>query len=505
MGFRQSIVSLYFNRKWKEIRRAQFHPKMAQERAFRRLQASLSQTAYGVERSLSKIKTQKEWAKSLAPQKYVDFKGMVTRSLEGEKNVFFRGQPVYIGLSSGTTGQNSKKIPYNASMVNLFKEGQVSFGAILNHHTPLDLLSDSRLIWGSTYEVQKSHRGVPEGYVSGFIATQTPRSMAKKSFPSADVHQITDMEAKLDLAAAQLRGESIRLMSGVPTYLIKVLEGLKERYGVSKINKIWPKLTTCAYSATAIRTYKETIDQLVGRPLEYFGAYAATEGFFGYEIPSLNGRANGLYSFHLGQEIFYSFRRLYDDQLLSIEELKEGEEVELLITTPNGFINYRTGDCLRMVQTSPTILFEIMGRVGQGINVATEKSSLSHLDKAIHDVAEKLGERIQHYFVRPGKGKKGLPCYSWSLFVENPERFNAPHLARALDNAMKRQNGDYTEARDDLLFMAAPKVEFLPMALLKNYFLTRSHQGQLKMKTAFESESDLQEFISQINKKEKAA
>ena len=50
-----------------------------------------------------------------------------------------------------------------------------------------------------------------------------------------------------------------------------------------------------------------------------------------------------------------------------------GDEVEVLISSSNGLLNYSMGDCIRIASTEPYITFEIIGRVGQGLNIATEK------------------------------------------------------------------------------------------------------------------------------------
>ncbi|HYE74900.1 MAG TPA: GH3 auxin-responsive promoter family protein, partial [Blastocatellia bacterium] len=241
---------------------------------------------------------------------------------------------------------------------------------------------------------------------------------------------------------------------------------------------------------------------LVGKKLNFIGAYISTEGPIGYEVPSLTGKQHGVYMFHFG-DMVYTFRRLQNgnqhvsNPLLGVADLRAGDEVEVFISSPSGLLNYAMGDCLRIKSVSPVISFEILGRLGQGLNIAAEKVPMSQLQEAVALTAQVTGTPIRHFFVYPGKGEDSeRPCYEWNLVVDNPNSASEEAFIEALDSTLQKLNFDYQEARVDTGFLSRPKVRLLPSSVTKAYFDRFSHRGQLKMKSAFESKQLFEEFLT---------
>ena len=414
-----------------------------------------------------------------------------------EDRVLFHGRPEFIGLSSGTTGSNNKRILHNRATLAAFQSWEFSLGAVIFHAGVNPLVSD-RLVWGSMpLAMTRAACGAEQGYLSGFLATRSRALLRARTVPSPAVGRIADMQQKIRAAALEVRGREVRIASAVPSYLIHLLEGLRAEWGVADLGGVWPKLDIVLYSGTAIDCYRAPLRALLGRAPRFLGMYLATEAPIGYEIPGLNGDRNGLYSFHLG-EVVFTFRRLGgDERVLTVGDLQPDDEVELLLTADNGLVNYRVGDCLKIHSVRP-LLFEILGRVGHGLNIATEKVSLSQLARAVARAAATTAAPIRHYFVCPGTGTPGPPTYDFTLLCDKPAAQDAAALSRALDAALKDENGDYRENREDLGFLGPPRVRVLDAALARRYFERDAHRGQLKMKTAFDTAAALAAFLREL-------
>ncbi|WP_263640887.1 GH3 auxin-responsive promoter family protein [Methanobrevibacter arboriphilus] len=99
---------------------------------------------------------------------------------------------------------------------------------------------------------------------------------------------------------------------------------------------------------------------------------SASEGNFSvpYELENPN-------SLLLPDSIFYEFRPVHDDNMdniLTLDQLKEGEDYELIITNLSGFYRYRMQDVIRVTgkyNNMPTIQF--LYRLNQTVNLAGEK------------------------------------------------------------------------------------------------------------------------------------
>lgn len=494
----QKVLSQYFKLNYKALLRSQRTAQQSQEEAFFQLQESLRGTHAADETELGRADDLADFARRAKIRTYTDYAALIESGIQtSDFSKLFKDDLKYIGLSSATTAPKSKALPYNQNMVKTWDRFQMAMASIIESSSPIRFMRDQRLTWGST-PILESLAGVSAGYVSGFLSMKTPRLMKSKAFPRRDTLLLNDMSEKVSRMSQELHGSDIRLISGVPSYLLNVLEAIRKSENLPNLAQKFPNLRTCVYSATGIAAWRDQLDEVVGRPLTYIGCYAATEGAFGYEVPALNGGKNGLYSFHLDQTVFLFKLLNRKAGIVTIGELQEGDEVEILITTPNGLVNYSVGDRLRIHQIQPTILFEVLGRIGQGMNVAAEKVSQLELSKAMEIASRRVGLRVNHFFVHPGKSLQGNPAYIWNLVLDREEALLETSWTQALDEALKDINEDYREAREDLKFIDLPKVEFLPKQLIEIYFANHASRGQLKIPSIFESSDAFSTFVNRL-------
>jgi len=494
----QSSLSAILKRQYNKILRDQLTPGEAQEKAFRRLQAKLRRSEIYRSSELSRAKNLNDYARLAQVRTYEDYKQTIKTTLSAPSRAMFSDPLQYVGLSSGTTSGDCKALPYNKAMLKTWERYQLAMAAILQEASSISLIKDQRLIWGSTPIVRKDERGLAHGYVSGFLSMRSPWLFRRNSFPKAESLLIPDMNAKMEKMSEELRSANLQLVSGVPSYLLSLFEHLKESWGCENLAEAFPNLRTCVYSATAIDAWKSQLNTAVGRELNYVGCYASTEGPFGYEIPTLNGGMNGIYQFHLG-DIVYLFRKLGEDgKIVRLADLQPGDEVELLLSSPNGLINYSIGDCLKIISVNPTVQFQILGRIGQGMNVAAEKVSMAELNSVIEELSQETKNVIRHFFVYPGRSPSGRANYQWAFAIDNPNPKLNSQWARQVDEILKKKNFDYWEAREELGFIDSPQVQFISAEMVKNFHQSQASRGQFKMKSNFNSEKEFYSFVGKM-------
>ncbi len=492
----QGMFSKYTNHRYRKLLQRQMNPVQAQEEAFQRLKKRLAGTKVYELTELSRAKNLEDFAKMAEARTYKDYSDWIRENTNGVRGLLHSDSLMYVGLSSGTTNPTSKSIPYNQAMIDAWGRFQLNIVSILQSSSPVKFLEDKRMTWGSTPHLETLGNGIQAGYVSGFLAMRSPKIIQRNSYPKPESLMMTDMPAKMKRMAEELKGVDLRLVSAVPSYLLNVFETLRDEWGLENLSEAFPNLKTCLYSATAIHAWKDQINAIVGRELDYFGVYAATEGAFGYEIPQINGGVNGQYSFHL-EDFVLLFRKFGEDgRVVTLRDLKPGDEVELLLSSPNGLINYSLGDALRITATKPYVLFEILGRIGQGMNVAAEKVSQQELSLAVERASRRLQKSVRHFFVRPGQSEAGRPAYVWTIALDQGE--DVREWESAIDQALMQVNDDYREARLDLQFIDRPKVSFLPSQIVQNYFKAVGGKGQLKMRSIFPSEESFSEYLGQM-------
>ncbi len=401
----------------------------------------------------------------------------------------------FIGLSSGTTGHNSKEVPFTSSMVQMFQNYQLTVASIIEASTSLRILRDQRITLGSIAVYDHNQFGVPRGYISGYLSMKSPVYTRHLAFPSVKINLMRDFDQKTKQLIKETSTQNIRYIGGVPTYLINLFESMKEELNINTINEIWPQFKLIIYSGTPIAPYKEKLNQLVGHELKYLGVYTATEGPYGFEIPDLNKGQEGHYFLNL-HDVVFAFRDLTNNQVFGIHELIQGNEYEVLISMPNGFLNYSTGDMVRIRSVYPYVSFELLGRVGQGINVATEKMSMNQLTAAFSKTKNQLRCDLEHFFVYPSSSESGRPCYEWILVTDDEVKID--NVGETLDQFLCEVNPDYFENRRDLKLLDKPKVSILPRRFIQTYFRSKCEKGQLKMKSAFPNQDEFFRFKSEI-------
>lgn len=467
---------------------------LRQNENFSALRSDLRGTQIYKDLNLSEIKSYAEYVRQVPVWNYDDYAPYVDSLLNGNKHSLFNDSVHYCGLSSGTSGMNSKRVPYNEKMIDLFLKAQRRMAAQLSALEPhLNVLDLNRLAFGSAPSLYQEN-GINFGYISGILSTRVPRILVDRTFPSPKILEINDWDQKIKQLIEEVQSVDIQMVSGIPTYLISIFEALLTATGKSTIKEIWPNLRIFIYAATPIKQYQDRIDQLVGQPLRYYGLYAATEAPIGLPYEKFDGKSQ---KYLLNPDILYSFTPVNPDSTsahnLGIHEIELGTPYFVNIGTPNGFIHYSMKDVISFSQDGDNLVFEFVGRKANGMNLAAEKVSDDEILECINSTKRHFNLDINHFFLSPCQ-RDGVTCYNWTLFVPENSSFTTESVAEFLDQALRKLNLDYDDCRQ-VNVLGISKVTLMSPSLIKRYFERNRNNGQFKMKTTFETSQDFEEFL----------
>ena len=165
------------------------------------------------------------------------------------------------------------------------------------------------------------------------------------------------------------------------------------------IPRLWPKFSwACAIGTGGFATYAEKYLKYAGDKvgIDYF-VYAASEGMFAACIEMNDPRF-----MPLTDSCFFEFLPADaedgDNNTLTLDQLQEGKEYEIIITNQCGFYRYKIKDVIRVVgfhNNCPLITFAY--RKGQLVNIAAEKTSEEHLNIAVKRLGKSLGVDFGDY------------------------------------------------------------------------------------------------------------
>ncbi|MDO8965899.1 GH3 auxin-responsive promoter family protein, partial [Algoriphagus sp.] len=218
---------------------------------------------------------------------------------------------------------------------------------------------------------------------------------------------------------------------------------------------------------------------LLGRPLIYIETYLASEGFLAFQaIP--NRKSMRLV---LNNGVFHEFipfsEANFDEngnvkktaKTLKIDEVEEGKDYALLITTCAGAWRYLIGDVVRFISKEESEII-ITGRTKHFLSLCGEHLSVDNMNKAIELAAEELNFRVKEFTVL-GVPYKNLFAHHW--FVGSDDLVDSEKLKEALDSHLKALNDDYAVERKHALKKI--EIDVLPSSLFYDWMRAQGKEG----------------------------
>jgi hypothetical protein len=333
------------------------------------------------------------------------------------------------------------------------------------------------MLGGSTdLNVREGHY---EGDLSGITASKIPLWFERFYKPGRDIAQERDWAHKLDEITEQAASWDIGYVVGVPAWIQLLMEKIIARYNVKTIHDIWPNLMVFCHGGVSFEPYRQGFEKLLAHPITYIETYLASEGFIAYQThPDAEGMQlvlnNGLFFEFIpfNEQNFSADGELIDKpETLMIDEVEEGKEYALLISTCSGAWRYLIGDTIRFVNKKRAEIV-ITGRTKHFLSLCGEHLSVDNMNKAIEMVSDELGISIREFTVA-GVTHDTLFAHHWYIGTNDP--VNADDLRDRLDAKLKELNDDYAVERRHALKDIS--VTVLPTKTFYDWMESRGKMG----------------------------
>ena len=302
---------------------AQKNLNKSQERAFKFLKANNVTPI--------KAKSYKEFVKESPEQKYDDvaiFNEMKERPLDFGVH--------YFALTSGSTGP-SKKIPFNQGVGKVFKRSQFTSCALLNKKTGLNPIFTDSVVWGCPQDLEPKIHGIDCGSGSGYLGRSPSKLLQQNRFPSVETQNIINFETKVEALLRECGDRDVKAIGAIPTYFEFLMQTIFRLKNINSLVEIWPNMEVFLFSGTSITQHKDRIFEMVGKELATMGVYFCSECPIGFEAHTLDSQLPG-YLLNV-EDVVFGFA--FDNgTIATFDELKEGDDVRILVSMPNGFQNY---------------------------------------------------------------------------------------------------------------------------------------------------------------------
>ncbi len=435
-----SKVNFQKERKWIQ------NPIDTQQKVFNQLIETAKNTEFGKDHNFEEINSYEDFKKNVPVRDYEGLKHYVERIQKGEKDVLWKGTPIYFAKTSGTTS-GAKYIPISKeSMPTHINSARNSLLDYIQQTGISDFI-DGKMIFLQGSPKLENENGIKTGRLSGIVAHFVPKYLQKNRMPSYETNCIEDWETKVDKIVEETIDQNMTLISGIPPWLVMYFEKLIEKSGKKNILEIFPKLQLLVTGGVNYNPYREKMKELLGKDIDVVQTYPASEGFFGYQ-DDLNSDDLILL---LNNGIFYEFIEtdsFFDENpvRLSLEEVETGKDYALIISTNAGLWAYNIGDTVRFTSVKPYRIV-VSGRIKHYTSAFGEHVISHEVEQAIQQTLTKFNAGVSEFTIAPQVNPdSGLPYHEWLIeFAEEPEDFEA--FSKLLDENMRKQNSYY----DDLI------------------------------------------------------
>lgn len=476
----------------RSVERFRKRPVEVQERLLRRLLEKAASTDWGRRHGFSQLLAERDivhaYQRRMPLHTYEDVRADVERVRRGEADVLWAGRQRHFAVSSGTASAG-KLIPLSREMLSANKSFSVAAGLnyLIQSGNP-SFVFGKHLTLPGRIEESKEYPGNLVGEVSGLQAEHAPKffSALLQAVPN-EISFLPNWENKLRAVADHTMDQDIRLMVMVPTWGLVFFETLIERYNerhqtnVSTVAEIWPRLQVFMSGGVALRSYKNLIEDAIGKPdLDFVETYGASEGFFSFQ-DDLEDPAMLL---HLDNGVFYEFVPMDrmnepDPPRLSIGEVEPEVRYAMYVSTCSGLWAYNVGDVIRFTRTDPYRIV-VAGRTTEMVDRFGEAVFGEEARAAVRIASEATGARVLDFHLAPRlPDRHRLPSHEWLIEFETQPADTAA-FARHIDDYLQQVNRHYQIRREARAF-EMPIITSLPRGAF--YRWLKEAKGQVSGQT----------------------
>jgi hypothetical protein len=491
------MVARYIYLAWLQNRLRRFlaDSRRAREFQHRALMQKIRRHAesdFGRDHGFATISSVEEFRRRVPVMTYEDHQPYIARVLTGDLSALFAPDTKLrmFAMTSGTTGE-PKRLPITDELFREYRAGWRLWGAgVYGDHR--SLLRKKALQLTSDWQQYRAPSGAPCGQISGLAASSRPKISNRIFLPPPAAGRIHDSAAK-HYTALRFSLESSRvgmIITANPSTLVELaqradreseslvrdihdgtlscdvppdvraalarritrrrsrrarqLAALVERHGSLLPKHAWPLLDVLAvWTGGSVGVFLPQLADLYGNTAVRDHGLSASEGRM--TIPLADGTSAGLLDFYHNYFEFIPVEEHGKDgaTVLEANELEEGCDYFILLTTSGGLYRYDIHDVVRCVGfEGEAPLLEFLNKGKSFSNVTGEKLSEYQVIDAVEQSFQDLGLAIDAFTLAPVMEDK--PRYV--LLIEPQVHCGrAGELVQLLQQRLERVNEEYAE------------------------------------------------------------
>lgn len=475
-----SIVKPVFMQRARQLERYATMSEELQRQVLRHLVSEAAHTEWGMSHGYESIKDYDGYRKGVPVNTYEELKGGIDRMRHGESDVLWKGKVRWYAKSSGTTNDKSKFIPVSPEGLKRihYAGGKDAVALYLRNNPDSRIFDGKSLILGGSHAPNYNLPGSLVGDLSAILIENINPLVNLVRVPKKQTALLADFMTKRDLIAREAMNKNVSNLSGVPSWMLSVIDRVLELSGKKYLNEVWPNLEVFFHGGVAFTPYRDRYRQIIqSEGMHYMETYNASEGFFGLQ----DDPSDPAMLLMVDYDVFYEFIPLEDvgnpdARVIPLWEVETGKNYAIVISTSCGLWRYQIGDTVKFTSKNP-YKFIISGRTKSFINAFGEELMVDNAEKGLAEACRETGAQVAEYTAAPVFMDVHGKCrHQWLIeFAKRPA--DMAQFTEILDKALQRINSDYEAKRSNNVTLQLPEIVEAKSGLFNEWLASKGKLG----------------------------
>ena len=462
-------------------------------------------TEYGRNHAFSTTRGYDDFVRNNPVNTYEELKSDIDRMRHGEADILWPGRVKWYAKSSGTTNDKSKFIPVSRDGLQKihYAGGRDSVALYLRNNPKSRMFDGKGLILGGSHAPNYNVAGSLVGDLSAILIENINPLVNLVRVPKKQTALLSDFEVKRERIAREAMNKNVTNISGVPSWMLSVLNCMMEMTGKKHLEEVWPNLEVFFHGGVAFTPYRKQYEQLITSPnMHYMETYNASEGFFGIQ----DDPADKSMLLMLDYDVFYEFMELSGDagvsgqsgKIVPLWGVEKDKNYAMLISTSCGLWRYMIGDTIRFTSTNP-YKFVISGRTKSFINAFGEELIVDNAEQGLAFACEQTGAEVLEYTAAPVFMDANAKCrHQWLIeFSKSPD--DLAQFAGLLDKKLQELNSDYEAKRYKDITLQHLEIVEARQGLFNDWLKSRGKLGGQHKVPRLSNSRDTMEQLLRLN------
>ncbi len=437
--FAKPFAQYIYNKQLKE----QANALKNQQLILNQLVKLASNTLFGKEHQFKEVTDYESFKERVPIRDYEGLKSYIEKIKTGEANVLWKGKPIYLAKTSGTTS-GVKYIPISKDSISNHING--ARDAILTYMatTGKNEFTGGKMIFLSGSPVLERVGGIPTGRLSGIVNHHVPAYLRGNQLPTYTTNCIEEWEEKLDKIVEETLGQNLTLIGGIPPWMQMYFDRIVQVTG-QPVKEVFPNLQVLVQGGVNFEPYKAKLFETIGKPVDTIELFPASEGFFAFQ----DQRDQPGLLLNTNSGIFFEFiplAEIHNEQptRYSLAEVKLDEQYALIINNNAGLWGYNIGDTVKFVSLNPYRVV-VTGRVKHFISAFGEHVIGEEVEQSMLKATQAMDAQVIEFTVAPFiQQAAGKSYHEWLIaFEKQPKDIQA--FATLLNQYMCEKNVYYND------------------------------------------------------------